>query len=1106
MGIGGGGKGGGGGRQSSAPTEIDNTLRSRDKVRVLFALAEGECKGFPNNDALRNIYLDDTPIQNVDGSLNFTDFAVEFTGGSPAQTPIPGFNDLEREYSNDVSLPVIVKNGTPVTRTLTDLEADAVRIRIGTDAFLRRDKDGNVTTTSVAFRIAISGNGGPFIERHVASFDGKSSGAYQREFSFALAGVSGPWAIRIERITPDSRIQGTTDLEIRDNIYFSAFTGIRYSANPYNGVALLALSMGAEQFRSIPEVSLNWQGLGLIHIPQNYDSEAKIYSGLFNGGLGRGYTTNPAWCLFESLVNPVWGMAIPIENLDVYSFYSLGRHCDERVNDGQGGQHVRFRFDCRFETAGNAYEVIQAIASSMHAQIYLEGGSIKLIPDTYDEPSQIYGPENVIVGYADDGRLEKPAFNYQSLPEPGRYTAAIVRWSNPELNYQEDFEEVRDIESIAKYGYNAINVDAVGCTRRAQAIREARYQLFVSLYQRELVNFAVGDEGGLISPGETALVQDSEVTDRQDLAGRIASVSITFIRLDRTVSLDAGDVCEFQTFKDGDRIVRRFVADRTEVTNELPLIYDGQTRPSNNDFWILTIEGQYQANRWKILRVAANEDESGSYSLEGLRQDIDKALYIETFSLSDKSYGISQLFSSIGSPVNLEVFEGQVNNGGSIQNNIELLWGAPATPFVQRYDVQHKLSDSSDWVNNATTNTSYLIRDVGIGTYDLRVRSVSISGAVSDWVQTSSTLAGLAGAPKDIEEFSITGIEDNLAVLKWRQSRDLDVREGGYLQINHSTAQPGTWHQSLVLQKNVPGMASEINLPLKNGTYLIKAIDSDGKESVNAASATTDLEDVVLKNIITGFSERAGGFAGTSIGFSTTSAGDLELTTKSSIGAYLAPMSTVSTMRDLGQGSTENLTEADYIFENVVDLPAVYEMRADIDVDSVIYTDKENIGDVLIPMRQLSAGFFQANLQPSGIDLIPKIRRDIGFGWQPWEDFVQGGKIIAQKLQGRILAESKDNRLNVTIKQISISVDMPDRTEFGRATTSGSGPISISYKRPYYSAPEYLSITIRNPAPSDIVLVANEAYNGFSVSVVDNENNRMVREIKWAATGIGKEL
>ncbi|MGJ3449074.1 hypothetical protein, partial [Enterobacter sp. PTB] len=65
----------GGSPSARTPVEQPDDLQSVAKAKILIALGEGE---FAGNLTARDIYLDGTPLENEDGSSNFSGVEWEF--------------------------------------------------------------------------------------------------------------------------------------------------------------------------------------------------------------------------------------------------------------------------------------------------------------------------------------------------------------------------------------------------------------------------------------------------------------------------------------------------------------------------------------------------------------------------------------------------------------------------------------------------------------------------------------------------------------------------------------------------------------------------------------------------------------------------------------------------------------------------------------------------------------------------------------------------------------------------------------------------------------------------------------------------------------------
>jgi predicted phage tail protein len=94
-GGGGGGKGGGGGGGGRVAQEAPDTLRSIAYAKVLDLVAEGEIEGLA--DGLKSVYFNNTPLQNDNGTFNFSGASVVSTRGTQDQSYIEGFPAVENE-------------------------------------------------------------------------------------------------------------------------------------------------------------------------------------------------------------------------------------------------------------------------------------------------------------------------------------------------------------------------------------------------------------------------------------------------------------------------------------------------------------------------------------------------------------------------------------------------------------------------------------------------------------------------------------------------------------------------------------------------------------------------------------------------------------------------------------------------------------------------------------------------------------------------------------------------------------------------------------------------------------------------------------------------
>lgn len=192
-----------------------------------------------------------------------------------------------------------------------------------------------------------------------------------------------------------------------------------------------------------------------------------------------------------------------------------------------------------------------------------------------------------------------------------------------------------------------------------------------------------------------------------------------------------------------------------------------------------------------------------------------------------------------GSPGNLAVGEAlyETRGGGGVKAKALVSCLAATDVFVRQYQLEYKLASASAWtVLPAQTATSWEINDIAPGVYNWRVRGINAIGVQSDYTPANREIFGLSARPADLSGLVVQSVSA-LDVLSWTLSPDLDVRVGGKVLIRHSPALSGaTWESSTSACESQPGGATSKVLPLRAGTYFIKAEDSSGLQSLNAAS------------------------------------------------------------------------------------------------------------------------------------------------------------------------------------------------------------------------------------------------------------------------------
>ncbi|MDH0740400.1 host specificity protein J, partial [Achromobacter spanius] len=518
----GGGKGGGGGR---SPRESPDSLHSTAFARIIDLVSEGEVYGPTHglSGALRDVYLDGTPIANEDGSLNFQNVAVDFRTGTQTQDPLPGFPASENTTAANVELTAV----TPWVRAFTNTQLSAIRLTLAVNGLSQANTtNGDITGYRVEYRIEVSTDGGAYQVALTSAFDGKTTQRYARSHRIDLPAARSGWSVRVVRVTANA-----SSSTINDRTFVDAFTEVVDAKLRYPMSAVVGIKVDASQFQNIPTRAYDWKGR-IIKVPSNYDADSRTYTGVWDGTFKLSWTDSPPWIFYDIVSNDRYGLGerIPAGWLDKWGLYQIARYCDELVPDGFGGQEPRFTCNVYLQTAADAYRVLQDLASTFRGIAYWASGSVFAVADMPGDPVYTFTSANVI-----DGR-----FNYVGSALNTRYTVALVSWNDLSDMGRQKVEYVEDRQALARYGLKQVEVSAFGCTSRGQANRVGKWLLLTSRMETRSLSFSVGLDACRVRPGSIIRVADQYLAGRR-IGGRIRDATATVVTVDAELGVRPGD-------------------------------------------------------------------------------------------------------------------------------------------------------------------------------------------------------------------------------------------------------------------------------------------------------------------------------------------------------------------------------------------------------------------------------------------------------------------------------------------------------------------------------------------------------------------------------------
>lgn len=1114
-GGGGGGKGGGGGGGGArTPTEQDDTLQSVQFGNVLDLLSEGEIQGLENGN--RSIFLDDTPVQNADGTNNFSGFSVYTRTGTQGQSHIPGpFNAVERENLVNVT----VAKATPVTRTITDTDVDRVRVTLTIPALQRIEDDGDIEGHSVSIKIQIQYNGGGFNDVINDTISGKSSNRYQRDYLINLTG-SHPVDVRMVRVSEDETASNRgTDRFRASTTIFQSFTEIIDDKFRYPNSALVGLRFDSRQFQSIPTRKYLIRGIK-VKIPSNatVDTTTHLgritYSGVWDGTFQAAtWTSDPAWILYDLLISTRYGAGVPESTLDKYDFFAVSQYCNALVSNGSGGQEPRFSCNMLINSRDEVYNVIQQMTAIFRGISYYSAGSLALLQDRPSDPQYLLGQSNVVEGI----------FEYQGSSQKTRHTVAVVAWQSYDTNGDVEYEYVEDHAAVAKYGIIKKDIKAIGCYSQGQAHRIGKWLLLSEQNLTETVQFSVALESGIVlRPGMVIDVADPTRAGSRR-SGRVQSATTTQITTDSstdlTVALAAQNSPKLSVMLPTGVVETRDipvggVQPQTDGTATIDVTAAFSQAPAANSvFMVQTTDLLPQ--QFRVVSVAEAED--GIYGVSAIAYNstiydaVESDIELTTRDISNLS-AIPNAVTSISND------EFLYEDGSSVFVGATISWNHDRQN-VNEFRVQYRI-DNDNWQTIATASPSVTLRNLRAGTLYVQVSARNYLNKSSRITSASFILVGKTAAPSDVTGFSMIPVNGQ-ARLSWDEAPDLDVRVGGVVRLRHSPDLTGvTWATSTSISDDIAGSSTETYEDLKPGTYSIKFIDSGGRESLNAVYVEftkADLDNV--QNVGTQTEDPS--FSGTKTNLVVdTDANELELDFEpgvetASIGDMLAENDALILMEDdtdntsvMGlEGNRGFYTSGTYYFQNnPITLTDVFSIKLDSTLRArAFYPYGIRLDDR--PDFDAIVDFDGAAPTAPDVKLFIRTTQDDPAGTPTWTTYRRYNnaefKARAYELKAEFTTGAVDEQ--IAVDQLRVDANMPIRTITGSVTTSASADVSVAYGtgNKFYVAPS-VGIVFTTNASGDYYVVSNSTATGFDVSVYNSSDTRIAKTVNWTATGYGK--
>lgn len=708
----------GGSSKPKQPSIARDSLQSVATAKLLLAVGEGEFAEGPSD---QDIYLDNTPLMDASGNVNFPNVKWEWRSGSVDQDYIPGIPSVENETTVNVEL----RSDTPWVRSVTNTQLSAVRLRFAWPALQKQESSGDVKGYRIEYAVDVSTDGGAYQQVLLDAVDGKTTSRYERSQRIDLPAATTGWQVRVRRITPNQNSS-----LIADTMLIAGLTEVIDAKLRYPNTALLYIEFSAEQFSNIPAVTVECKARK-VQVPTTYDPELRTYTGVWDGSFKSAWTNNPAWITYDISTNARFGLGKRIKPwmVDKWELYKIAQYCDQLVPDGKGGQEPRFLCDLNLQSRSQAWTLLRDIAAIYRGMSYWAQGQLVSqadMPRTADF-DYVFTRANVI-----DGKM-----TYGAASARTRYSRALVSYDNPANNYDTDVTAYSDPALQRRYGDNPVELGAIGCTRESESQRRGKWAVLTSVQDRT-ITFATGMEGRIPLPGYIIPVADSLLAGRE-IGGRISAVAGRVVTLDRVTQAKAGDrlIINLPSGRAEGRTVQSVNGKAVTVTAAY------SETPEPELCWALDAD-DLAVQLYRVM--STKRDDNGQWTINGLQYEPSKFDHIDTGArLEERPISVIPV-TTVQPPASVTLSSRWSIDQGLAVSTMTISW--PAVEGAVAYDVEWK-KDSGNWIRLPRAGTTSVdVTGIYAGGYLARVRAVSAFDITSVWKSSILTqLSGKTGAP-----------------------------------------------------------------------------------------------------------------------------------------------------------------------------------------------------------------------------------------------------------------------------------------------------------------------------------------------------------------------
>jgi predicted phage tail protein len=1041
------------------------------ELNTLLALSAGPIEG------IEDIRVNGNPIANLGEDV---DTDVTKTGENH-QGSIAWFDEIKIATTQDIDL----LYDSPEVLT-TDGEVDAFDVSIHFPAGLYKvNERGNYQSRSVQVKFDWCPVSDPTnTDSETITITDKTQNPFEHWYYSQRGLTCTQYQITVTRLTADDSDpskQSQTQIITLNDVISEQLT--------YPGIALL----------------------GITHLPSSkLSGQTPAYSCLVTGRRVKVFTTltdytvqwsdNPAWCLRDYMLDPVWGLGawITEANIVQQDFLDFAAWCDTMVAKDAGGElEKQFRLNLVIDGSMSVIDCLRQIAATGRAWILQRGDKWGIKIDKEENPVQFFAMGRVLKGSFSTSKVSK--------------TDLANTFSGEFYNEDNDFEQDNLPKEDETLGVedNPIekNISLLGTTTTAQANRLLNYYMLGNRLVRREINFSVGAEALAMEAGD--VFRFAHDIPGWGWSGRLLGVDETgtSLLLDRTVTLAVDTKYELTVIHPGTD-----VTDQVEVTS-LPGVVN---RISVSGDWTqLPVEGADYSLGPVAQSTVLYRALSVSVGPKPWQRKIRGREYNPAVYGTDLTVLIPPSVSRLTDPNripadvrDLRLVERQVYaEDGTLSCAIDCHFTLPILEGVHA-EVYWREEDSEAWVSaGPPTSVGYFsitdnVESPG-ATYEISVVTVSANGnrkAPEQGVQATITTVGTLRQPDNVNGFFANRTLGGL-IFNW-----LPLDPVSNFDLLHYELRNGPNWDSAILIGTTPNTTLETSICVSGTqTFLIRAVNTAGKYSALPTLLIMEVEGRIGENVIFTRTEETA-WTGTRENF-TLDSGKLILNTEADIVAWrgqqtVAPFHSGITPGGFGLGFRVSGSYTSAAFQVATD-PLRCLISTEMELNQV---DTSLYWNALTGVSWDSdfARSRQWSVAPEGRVAVKLEMRfstttsdDSAFG--TWQERPQNIEQLVMWAQVRVSVVIKDPAFTASLEMLRVYFDVPDVTESGTIDTTATGTVAVTYLKAFNATPK-VTVTILSATAGDDAIMTLPTKTGFTIEV-KNGGSRVVRSVHYHAIG-----